>query len=1086
MAALIPFGRETPTIEVPLDSSVVELPAGNDAGVPNLVQQFAKEKVPHLGLDPASKGAALTQEQITEILGQLQGALETSAKDLVTKIQVTQNITINITVNAASLNLPTVMDLVCFVADKDACGNGTKTASGKVVVTFGCNRADACKFECRLDKESFAPCEPPVTLESPGDGIHTFAVRAIDSTGTVGAPFSLSLQFQTATVESGSGGADTSTPSGGSQGGGGTGGAGQPLPDLPTAAIATKPSSPSGPSVTLEFNCTTATTSCSYSCSVDGGYFSGCTSPKTLNGLLVGDHTFSVKAIDTVGQVSTVATHAWTVAAPETSITKNPGDLVASSQAVFEFSASGPGATGATFECRVDASPFAVCTSPHTASGLADGSHAFEAQAKDTAGNVDPTPASHPWTVDTAAPDTTLSGQPANPTNVNSANFTFTSPDTTATFECSTNGGSMYSACASPQGLTALADGSYTFHVRAKDPAGNVDPTPASHPWTVDTAAPTGGSVTIQGGAWVNNTSVVLSLAAVGAANMAFSNDGSGFSTFETYATSKPWTLSSGAGTKTVWARFRDLAGNTSDATDTIGYETTAPSTSITSPSNGAKLSALTSLSGTAADATSGVQTVYLFIKRVSDNYYWTGTMFSSGETAVTATGTTSWSYSTVPSWSSGSQYTIQSYARDNAGNTESPAAGNAFTFDNTAPSFGGLTSASVVSATQVDLGWSAATDTVSAQGTIIYRICRSTTNGSCQTSFTATYTTSAGATSYPVTGLTSGTTYYFVARAVDEAGNQDSNTVQLSATPATWLAQTSCVSDPLFDIYFLDTSTGYGVGGSGGVSSAICKTTDGGSAWTAQTSPTGSDTLEGVHCPVDASTCYAVGYSGRIIKTTNGSTWSTQTSGISTRINAVVCLNNNTCYAAGGSGAGGSPSLLKTTDGGATSWTSQTVCDASYGLWAIDCVDTNTCWAAGQNGTICKTINGGSTWTPQTSGVTNWLYGLDAVDASTAYVVGNSGTVLKTSNGGSSWSSQTSGTSNTLYGIHFPVDGTTGYAAGASGTVLKTTNGGAAWSSLSSGTTTQLNDVYFPSSITTGWVIGNSGVIRKTTTGGQ
>ena len=44
-----------------------------------------------------------------------------------------------------------------------------------------------------------------------------------------------------------------------------------------------------------------------------------------------------------------------------------------------------------------------------------------------------------------------------------------------------------------PDGYVGLADGSHTFRVRAIDPAGNVDGTPATHTWTIDATPPGGG-----------------------------------------------------------------------------------------------------------------------------------------------------------------------------------------------------------------------------------------------------------------------------------------------------------------------------------------------------------------------------------------------------------------------------------------------------------------------------------------------------------------------------------------------------------------------------------------------------------------
>lgn len=81
-------------------------------------------------------------------------------------------------------------------------------------------------------------------------------------------------------------------------------------------------------------------------------------------------------------------------------------------------------------------------------------------------------------------PDTIISSQPANPTYSSAAKFTFSSPDSTASFECLLDSGG-WTACSSGITYNGLAAGSHTFSVRAKNPAGNVDPTPATYSWNV-------------------------------------------------------------------------------------------------------------------------------------------------------------------------------------------------------------------------------------------------------------------------------------------------------------------------------------------------------------------------------------------------------------------------------------------------------------------------------------------------------------------------------------------------------------------------------------------------------------------------
>jgi hypothetical protein len=95
---------------------------------------------------------------------------------------------------------------------------------------------------------------------------------------------------------------------------------------------------------------------------------------------------------------------------------------------------------------------------------------------------------------DTTPPDTSITSAPPASTASTSASFSFTSTETNSTFECKLDAGA-YGACTSPKSYAAgLATGSHTFSVRAKDVAGNVDPTPATYTWTITGCTPSLGS----------------------------------------------------------------------------------------------------------------------------------------------------------------------------------------------------------------------------------------------------------------------------------------------------------------------------------------------------------------------------------------------------------------------------------------------------------------------------------------------------------------------------------------------------------------------------------------------------------------
>lgn len=122
--------------------------------------------------------------------------------------------------------------------------------------------------------------------------------------------------------------------------------------------------------------------------------------------------------------------------------------------------------------------------------------------------------------------------------------------------------------------------------------------------------------------------------------------------------------------------------------------------------------------------------------------------------------------------------------ARDLAGNAEmnqvEVSATTPATSDTQAPTFAGLTTATA-SGLSVTLSWSAASDAVSPPAQISYLIYQATAAGA-QGFTTPSYTTGPGATSYTVSGLGPNTTYYFVVRAQDGAGNTDTNRIERSA----------------------------------------------------------------------------------------------------------------------------------------------------------------------------------------------------------------------------------------------------------------------------------------------------------------
>ncbi|MGH3045764.1 MAG: OmpL47-type beta-barrel domain-containing protein [Gaiellaceae bacterium] len=441
-------------------------------------------------------------------------------------------------------------------------------------------------FECELDGSGFSACTSPESYAGLGDGSHTFRVRATDAAGnTDPTPDSFTWTVDTA---------------------------------APQTTIDSNPADP--PSATgAGFDFSASEGGSSFECEPDGSGFSACTSPESYSGLADGPHTFKVRATDPAGNTdATPATYAWTVDidAPDTSIDSSPTDPTNAVNAAFSFVSDEP---GSTFECRIDGGGFSACTSPKSYSGLSEGSHTFEVRATDAAGNTDPAPASFTWTVDTAAPQTTIDSSPADPTIATGASFTFSASEGGSTFECELDGGG-FSACTSLESYAGLADGLHTFQVRATDPAGNTDASPATHTWTVDTVDPTGSLTTPADGAFVRGTVAVSSDSAdagSGVDSVLLERRPSGGGAWTPIATdtsvpySVDWDTSAVAdGDYELRAVTTDAAGNAFiSPARSLTVDNTAPSSAVLDPLPAAIRNGQ-ELTGSGADAGSGVDSL--------------------------------------------------------------------------------------------------------------------------------------------------------------------------------------------------------------------------------------------------------------------------------------------------------------------------------------------------------------------------------------------------------------------------------------------------------------------------------------------
>jgi hypothetical protein len=184
----------------------------------------------------------------------------------------------------------------------------------------------------------------------------------------------------------------------------------------------------------------------------------------------------------------------------------------------------------------------------------------------------------------------------------------------------------------------AAGDGVRTVYVKFRDVVLN-ETAVVSDSIMVDTTPPSAVAVTISGGAgYTSNTTVVLTLSATDLhlTDMRIANAPSfAGAAWVAFAANTNWTLPAGDGTKTVYAQYRDVVGNTSAVAQTsIVYDATRPVLGTISlnadPTKAGSITAAVSF----ADATAGMDTATvptMYFATVGGRTGWFGNLLFTG-----------------------------------------------------------------------------------------------------------------------------------------------------------------------------------------------------------------------------------------------------------------------------------------------------------------------------------------------------------------------------------------------------------------------------------------------------------------------
>jgi len=183
-------------------------------------------------------------------------------------------------------------------------------------------------------------------------------------------------------------------------------------------------------------------------------------------------------------------------------------------------------------------------------------------------------------------------------------------------------------------------DGQKSIHVRLRDVHGHVS-SPTLATIILDQTPPSIASFTINGGAaYTSSTSASLGIdtsdATSGLDVMQFSLDGTNWTAWESYSSSKSLTLPAGDGQKMIYFRVRDKAGNVGTKSATITLDQTPPVVGAVIPSVTNFENIVVNLSSS-SDALAGIAGVKLWREGENEPVTWEG--FATSKQAILPAG---------------------------------------------------------------------------------------------------------------------------------------------------------------------------------------------------------------------------------------------------------------------------------------------------------------------------------------------------------------------------------------------------------------------------------------------------------------